>query len=94
MEASSHIKPASKSPHITYESKNQTTRAFRDLHEQPSLKCSSKTQEEERPIKEIVAYTADRKPDEWDNLLMRKPYWTTLRITAWALRFRHNNSAK
>ena len=33
-------------------------------------------------------------PDEWDNLLMRKPYWNTLRSTAWALRFVHNCRAK
>ena len=65
-----------------------------DWPEQPSLKCSSKTQEEGKPIKEIVAYTTDRKPDEWDKLLMHKPYWTTLRIIAWGLRFGHNSSAK
>ena len=45
-------------------------------------------------MKEIMLYSAERKPDEWDNLLDRKPYWNTLRITAWALRFAHNSSAK
>ena len=27
-------------------------------------------------------------------MLLRKPYWSTLRITAWALRFAHNCLAK
>ena len=33
-------------------------------------------------------------PDEWDALLMRKPFWNTLRVPAWALRFVHNSRAK
>ena len=32
--------------------------------------------------------------DEWDELLKRKPYWNTLRITAWTLRFIHNSLSK
>ena len=41
-----------------------------------------------------MLYSAERKPDEWDSLLDRKPYWNTLRTTAWALPFAHNSSAK
>lgn len=48
----------------------------------------------QNPNKEITLFSAERKPDEWDNLLERKPYWNTLRITAWVLRFVHNSSAK
>ena len=47
-----------------------------------------------KPIKEIVAFVNENQPDEWDLLLTRKPYWDTLRITAWALRFIHNSKAK
>ena len=62
--------------------------------EQPKLTCSAKAQEEERAIRETMLYSAEKKPDEWDNLLDRKPYWNTLRITAWVLRFVQNSSAK
>ena len=65
-----------------------------DWPEQPKLISSTKSQEEEHPVREIMLYSAESKPDEWDNLLDRKPYWNTLRITAWALRFAHNSSAK
>ena len=37
--------------------------------QQPNIGCSSKTKEEERPVKEIVAYTKEQKADEWDMLL-------------------------
>ena len=53
-----------------------------DWPEQPSLKCTAKTQEEEKPHKEENFYTAEVKSDEWDHLLERKPYWNTLRVTA------------
>ena len=33
-------------------------------------------------------------PDEWDSLLDRNPYWRTLRITAWVLRFVNNSLSK
>ena len=49
---------------------------------------------EEKPLKEVVAYTEEHKPDEWDQLLERKPYWSTMRITSWALRFKANALAK
>ena len=65
-----------------------------DWPEQPKLISSTRSQEEEHPVREIMLYSAERKPDEWDNLLDRKPYWDTLRVTAWALRFAHNSSAK
>ena len=53
-----------------------------DWPEQPKLISSTRSQEEELPMREIMLYSAERKPDEWDNLLDRKPYWNTLRITA------------
>ena len=37
-----------------------------DWPEQLSISCSSKSQAEERPVKEIVAYTNEQKTDEWD----------------------------
>ena len=62
--------------------------------EQPNISCSSKSQEEERPVKEIVAYSNEQKTDEWDELLARRPYWKVLRITAWVLRFKANTLLK
>ena len=54
----------------------------------------SEANKEEKPGKEAVLYEREDKADEWpDELLLRKPhwsYWSTLRITAWALRFAHN----
>ena len=41
-----------------------------------------------------MLYSAERKPDEWDNLLEWKLYRHTLRVTAWAIQFAHNSSAK
>ena len=38
-----------------------------------------------------MLFSAEKKPDVWDDLLDRKPYWSTLRITAWALRFAHKS---
>ena len=65
-----------------------------DWPSQPTLSRSSTVTNEEKPIKEIVAFANENQPDEWDLLLTRKPYWDTLRITAWALRFIHNSQAK
>ncbi len=64
-----------------------------DWPSQPVLQRSSTVTNEEKPIKEIVAFIQNQ-PDEWDLLLTRKPYWNTLRVTAWALRFVHNSRAK
>ena len=44
----------------------------------------------EKPLKEVVANAREHKPDEWDQLLKGKPFWTVLRITAWAIRFKDN----
>ena len=66
----------------------------RDWPEQPNINCSSTSQEEERPVKEIVAYTKEQKTDEWDELLERRPYGTVLRTTAWAVRFKANTLEK
>ena len=77
---------------------------------QPSIKCTPRFQEEEKPLKDIVAYTREEMPtktkeqakgntedqetDEWEELLSRSTYWRTLRITAWVLRFKTNSLAK
>ena len=42
----------------------------------------------------MVASAGEHKPDEWDQLLEGKPYWTVLRITAWAIRFKGNTMTK
>ncbi|XP_068690319.1 uncharacterized protein [Montipora foliosa] len=62
--------------------------------EQPTLALSTEASEEEKPLKEVVASAREHKPDEWDQLLEGKPYWTVLRVTAWATRFKDNTLAK
>ena len=62
--------------------------------EQPNLKSSSETQHEEKPIREIVSFVGERQHDEFDELLVRRTYWNTIRITAWILRFVYNLRAK
>jgi hypothetical protein len=62
--------------------------------EQPNLKSSSETQHEEKPIREIVSFVGERQHDEFDGLLVRRTYWSTIRITAWILRFVYNLRAK
>ena len=54
---------------------------------QPTLVRSTEASEEEKPLKEVVASAREHKPDEWDQLLEGKPYWTVLRVTAWTIRF-------
>ena len=54
--------------------------------DQPILTRSTEVIKDEKPLKEVV----EHKPDEWDQLLERKPYWSTMRITAWAMRFKAN----
>ena len=63
------------------------------LAEQPTA-SSTEASEEEKSLKEVVASAREHKPDEWDQLLEDKPYWTVLRITAWAIRFKDNTLAK
>ena len=81
-----------------------------DWPPQPIIRCTPKNQEEEKPLKEIVAYTREevqtktkeleegstenQETDEWDELLSRNTYWRALRITAWALRFSTNSHAQ
>ena len=81
-----------------------------DWPAQPNIKCTPRSQEEEKPLKDIVAYTREETPpkpkeqgkgsteghetDDWDELLSRNTYWRTLRITAWVLRFKTNSLAK
>ena len=62
--------------------------------EQPTLARSTEASEEEKPLKEVLASASEHKPDEWDQLLEGKPYWTVLRIIAWAIRFKDNTLAK
>jgi hypothetical protein len=58
--------------------------------EQPNLKSSSEAQQEEKPIREVVSFVAEREPDKLDDLLLRKTYWSTIRTTAWIVRFVYN----
>ena len=62
-----------------------------DWPEQPSFKSTARTKEEEKLMKESILYTAEVELDKWDHLLKRKPYWNTLGVTAWALRFARNS---
>ena len=81
-----------------------------DWPPQPSIKCTPRSQEEENPLKDIVAYTREETPtktkeqakgstedqetDEWEELLSRSTHWRTLRTTAWVLRFKTNSLVK
>ena len=58
------------------------------------IKSNTNVSEESRPVKEDILFTKDREQDEWDALLERNPYWRTLRVTSWVLRFVHNCLAK
>ena len=62
--------------------------------DQLELKCTPKVSEEEKPLREVVTYAGEKKLDEWDCLLLHTPYWGTLRVTAWILRFVQNCQAK
>ena len=61
---------------------------------QLQLKCTPKVFEEEKPLREVVAYAVEKKLSEWDCLLLRTPYWGTLRVTAWILGFVRNCQAR
>ena len=58
--------------------------------EQPNLNSTPDTQLEEKPIREIVSFVAERQYDEFDDLLLQKTYWSTIHIMGWILRFVHN----
>ena len=62
--------------------------------EQPSLKPSVEALHEEKPIRELVSFVVERQDDELDELLRRRTYWQTVRITTWILRFVYNLRAK
>ena len=62
--------------------------------EQPELEKTKSVSEEHRPAKEGTLYSAKKEPDEWDTLLARSKLWRTFRVTAWALRFKHNSLTK
>ena len=62
--------------------------------EQPSLKSSVEALHEEKPIRELVSFVVERYHDELDELLRRRTYWQTVRITTWILRFVYNLRAK
>ena len=61
---------------------------------QPDFQCTKDVNDEQKPIKEETLYAKNHKPDEWQTFLERNNYWKTLPLTAWALRFRNNSSAK
>ena len=65
-----------------------------DWSNQPVLKSTSQVNEEAKKATDVIAYTSERKPDEWDNLLDRKTYWKTLTIASWILQFINNCKAK
>ena len=62
--------------------------------EQPELEKTKSVSEEHRPEKEETLYSVKKEPDEWDTLLARSKLWRTFRVTAWALRFKHNSLTK
>ena len=82
--------------------------AREDWPPQPNIKCTPRSQEEEKPLKDIVAYTRketltltkeqakgnteSQETDEWEELLSRSTYWRVFRITAWVLIFNTNSS--
>ena len=56
---------------------------FDEVHwpQQPEFRSCKRVNEEARPFKEVVPYSKEKagnSGDEWDLLLERKPYWTTL----------------
>eukprot|EP00794_Sanderia_malayensis_P005871 gene5871-6564_t len=61
---------------------------------QPEFKRNSVVNTESKPIKEIMLHVTETEKSEWDLLLERKSYWTTIRTTAWVLRFTGNCVAK
>ena len=65
-----------------------------DWLEKPELKRTPQINTEERIQREIISYAMKIQENEWDNLLARKSYWSTIRITAWVLRFVNNSLAK
>ena len=65
-----------------------------DWPPQPELLRTTSVTDEEKPVKEVVGFTNEEPPDEWELLLKRRPYWNTLRVTSWALRFVRNSRSK
>ncbi|XP_068723917.1 uncharacterized protein [Montipora capricornis] len=61
---------------------------------QPELEKTKSCSDEHRPEREETLYSAKKEPDEWDVLLARSKLWRTFRVTAWALRFKHNSLTK
>ena len=61
---------------------------------QPKLERTKSVVEKQKPIAEVAFHAEEKVPDEWDSLLSRSPYWRTLRVTAWALRFSNNAKTK
>ena len=61
---------------------------------QPTLKSLVEAQQEEKPIRELFSFVAEWRNDQLDELLLRRTYWQTIRITAWILRFVCNLRAK
>ena len=60
--------------------------------EQPT--STTRAQAEEHLSNKIMLFSAEKKPDVWDDLLAWKPHCGALRVTAWALQFAHNTLAR
>ena len=70
-----------------------------EISENNELQSRKRLQNVERKLErnpkiESIFYNKDEEVKEWDTLLSRKSYWTTLRIGAWVLRFVNNSKAK
>ena len=84
--------------------------AREDRPTQPSIKYTPTSQEEQKAMKDIVAYTREKMPTkikeqakgstedqeigEWEELLSLSKYWRMLWVTLWVLRFKTNCLAK
>ncbi len=62
--------------------------------DQPMLRKTPQIEEEEKPQRELAGHVTEIQRDEWDDLLARRSYWSTIRIVAWALRYADNSLAK
>ena len=62
--------------------------------DQPKLTSIKYANQEYRLIKQTAYHVGENVSDEWDTLLDRNPYWRSLRITAWVLRFVNNSLYK
>ena len=57
-------------------------------------KKTESVSEEYKPEIDEMLYLPEKQQDEYDTLLDESKLWRTLRVTAWALRFKHNSLTK